>query len=437
MGPRDEHGSPYASESVFAGDVSLLDAEALVQDGLIDADQARSLHGNPAVLPGLLSRMLRRFMACATPALRRDFSAYLDREAYWLDDYALYRCLHDVLRAPWFDWPQALRDRDAQALARARDQHVEAVQAQRFGQFLFDRQWQALRAYAREQGILMFGDVPFFVAHDSADVWAHRARFRLDAAGAMLVETGVPPDYFSEHGQLWRTPHYDWDTLRQSGYRWWLQRMQRQGELFDIVRIDHFRGLAAAWEVPAGQATAVNGRWAPGPGLELLEMLRARVPTLSLAAEDLGFITEDVRQLLRAAGLPGMRVLQFGFDGQADNPHLPANCDASEIFYTGTHDNDTLMGWFDSLDDNSRQRVRERLALAAEEPFCAAARQCVLDAPAVLAMLPMQDLLCLGTEARMNTPGTTGGNWSWRLDALPPPGQAATLRQILRGCGRL
>jgi 4-alpha-glucanotransferase len=301
-------------------------------------------------------------------------------------------------------------------LRRAHEAHESGIQAVRRAQFAFHQQWRALRVHAHERGVRLFGDVPIYVAPDSVETWAHRDQFRLDAAGHPTQVAGVPPDYFAEDGQLWGNPLYDWAQMARDGFAHWRRRMRHQLERFDLVRIDHFRGLESHWAVPAGAATAREGSWQPTPGDALLEALRRDAPDLPVVAEDLGEITAEVDALRRRFGLPGMHVLQFGFDGNPDNPHLPHRHAPDGVVYTGTHDNDTLRGWLGGLDPESLQRVEFYLR-APQSEVPTALHRAALGSVARLAVLPMQDLLELGSEARFNTPGTTTGNWSWLLPA--------------------
>ena len=392
---------------------------------------ARSDHaGNP--------RLIDRSEAADAVVERDDYVRFCAHAAGWLEDYALFEALAAAHGgAPWWQWPAPLRDREPTALAGARAALAWQLEQQRVEQWIFDRQWSALRAYAAARGVLLFGDLPIYVAPDSAATWAERAQFRLDAAGRPVAVAGVPPDYFSEYGQLWGNPLYDWEQGRRDGFAFWRARLARQLERFDLVRIDHFRGLAAHWSVPAGAATAREGQWLPTPGAELLAALRAGLGELPLVAEDLGVITPDVDDLRRAFDLPGMRVLQFGFDGSPGNPHLPHNYTRHSVTYTGTHDNDTTLGWYRTLDAATRARVDAYFGSRPEDMPLVLVRA-ALASVAELAIVPAADILQLGSEARFNTPGTVGGNWNWRL---PPAGLTAALAEqharLNRQYGRL
>ncbi|HEU4556561.1 MAG TPA: 4-alpha-glucanotransferase [Longimicrobium sp.] len=442
-------GSPYNGLSAFAGNTLLISADLLVEDALLDEDEARPPRGlNPerADYDGaarwkepLLNRAHAAFRASASPGLRAGFTEFREREAEWLDDWSLFQALRDELGGPWTEWPAPLRGRDPGALAQARERLADAVERNALGQFLFDRQWGELRRYANDRGIYLIGDVPIFVAHDSADVWANPGLFELDPQGRPTVVSGVPPDYFSETGQRWGNPLYRWEVMERDGYRWWVERFRRTLRMVDIARIDHFRGFESYWEVPAHEATALHGRWMPGPGTRLFAAVERALGPLPLIAEDLGIITPEVEALRDELRLPGMRVLQFAF-GEDDpkNPHLPANYVRETVAYTGTHDNNTALGWYR---DEASPRARAALSALAGggggEPNWAMI-EVVLASHADLAIVPLQDVLGLGTEGRMNTPGSSSGDWLWRFrEGALTPDLAARLRDITAASGRL
>lgn len=377
----------------------------------------------------------------ATAVDMRDYESWHRQQACWLDDFARFMVIKASQGdATWTDWPVALRDRDAQALAAFDTRHAEASAAVMREQYRIAMLWQALRGQAAARNIQLFGDMPMFVAHDSADVWARRELFMLDGEGRPGVVAGVPPDYFSATGQRWGNPHYDWVAMQSDGFAWWRARLRAHFAWFDLVRIDHFRGLAAAFAIPASETTAVHGEWIAAPGAALLQsvaddMGTGKLAALPLVAEDLGMITPDVTALRQQFGLPGMAVLQFAFDHHADNPHKPENVQADTVYYTGTHDNDTLFGWWRALPEPARQQVMRQLGIgdaASEATIIAAMIDCVLHSRAALAVLPFQDVLGLGSEARMNTPGTENGNWGWRFswDALSPDLAVRLLEQL-------
>ncbi|MBZ0068605.1 MAG: 4-alpha-glucanotransferase [Thiobacillus sp.] len=352
----------------------------------------------------------------------RHFAGWCAKQRHWLDDYARFIIIkREHGGATWTDWPQALRDRDPETLAAFDAAHADALQAVMVEQYHADVCWQAMRAKAAARGIQLFGDMPIFVAHDSADVWAQRDQFLLDADGHPTLVAGVPPDYFSETGQRWGNPHYNWPAMQADNFSWWRARLRAHFDWFDLVRIDHFRGLAAAWEIPASEPTAIHGEWVKAPGAELLQAIVDEMGDLPLVAEDLGIITPDVTELRHQFRLPGMSVLQFAFDEHADNPHKPENVQPDTVYYTGTHDNDTTLGWWRTLPEHARHEVMRQLGVEDPEAVPDAMMATVLGSRAALAILPMQDALGLGSEARMNTPGTDNGNWRWRFEweAIP------------------
>lgn len=445
----NEGGSPYNALSAFAGNTMLLSPRLLVDDGLLEADEAAC----PEALPGdcvafgevdrwkgrLVRRAYGAFRAGWAPALRNAFQDYRERNRAWLDDYALFRALRDEHGgAAWTAWDEPLRRRDPDALLRAGSDLRDEVERHAFGQFLFDRQWGALRRHAHERGIGIIGDVPIFVAHDSADVWAHPELFFLEPDGAPTVVSGVPPDYFSETGQRWGNPLYRWDRMAEDGYAWWVERFRRTLEMVDVARIDHFRGFEAYWEIPAAEETAVHGRWVPGPGQGFFQALERQLGPLPLIAEDLGIITPEVDTLREELGLPGMRVLQFAFGGDdPENPHLPANYPALTVAYTGTHDNDTAVGWYRAAGAGERAGLGALTERPPEEIHWAMI-EVVMRSPAGLVIVPLQDVLGLGSESRMNTPGTNEGNWDWRFESGDlTPALASRLRALTGAAGRL
>ncbi len=430
LGSTHSDGSPYQCLSSHAGSPGLIDLDALRAQGWL-AEHSTSLEG-----------AWQCFVSAANANELADFASFVDEESIWLDDYALFVALREQQgKQAWFAWPQALREREPMAMLQAREQLHERLQQIRFEQFVFFRQWQALREYAAARGVLLFGDMPIYVAHDSAEVWAQPELFSVDAHGQAEAVAGVPPDYFSATGQRWGNPLYRWERHEADDFTWWKARFATHLKLFDLVRIDHFRGLEAYWSIPADCPTAMEGEWVKAPGDALLNALRESFGSLPVVAEDLGIITEEVTALRQKHGLPGMRILQFAFDGSADNPYLPHNHTPDSVVYTGTHDNDTTLGWWQGLDDDARDTVLEYLD-GASEPLpksmpwrliCVA-----LESVAQLAVIPLQDLLELGSDARMNTPGTTEGNWTWRYADEQWTGELALhLRQAVMRYGRL
>ncbi len=437
LGPTHSDGSPYACLSVFAGSSVLLSAAQLQAEGWLD-ELGEPDADTATWREELLQRAVQGFAENANQAQKADYQAFRELQQYWLEDYCLYQALRRKHGGrSWLDWPAPVRDRVPEALENAKAELAEDRERVCFEQFVFDRQWRALKSYANQRGVLLFGDLPIFVAHDSAEVWARREYFTLDTQGRAVTVAGVPPDYFSATGQRWGNPLYRWDRMRESGYDWWLRRVGHQLDLFDLVRIDHFRGFQAFWEIPAEAETAVDGRWVEAPGGELFEHFRSRFDPLPLVAEDLGLITPEVDSLRHRFGLPGMKILQFAFDGGPENPYLPHNHERDYVVYTGTHDNNTTVGWFDSLSDEQQERVREYLGYPREPqpwPLIRAALASVSE----MCVLPMQDLLALDNRHRMNVPGVTEGNWGWRFEwSMVDEGLAQRLRDMLATYGRL
>ena len=446
--PAGAGGSPYGGRSAFAGEPLLVSPELLVEDGLLAEEE---LAAAPAPPPdrldaaavrrkeGWLRDAFERFEAAAPAALRRDLDEFRSApaQASWLDDWTLFAALSERFApAGWFHWPPALAHREAEALAKAAGELAREREFHAFVQFLFRRQWARLRAEARRRGIGLVGDVPIYVSLHSADVWAHRELFALDASGRPEAVAGVPPDYFSETGQRWGYPLYRWDRLRESGYGWWIDRLRRALEQADLVRVDHFRGFASYWEVPAAAATAAEGRWAPGPGRELFDALGNALGGLPLVAEDLGTITDDVRELLAETGIPGMRVLQFAFS-EDDSPHAPHRHVANAVVYPGTHDNDTARGWFASLAAEEKRRALDYLGGDGSDIAWDLIRA-AMESVAGSAIVPVQDVFGLGGEARMNLPGEGAGNWLWRARSEDFTAERAKrFRRLVELTGRL
>ena len=362
------------------------------------------------------------------------FDDWYAAQKHWVEDYALFMLLKQQFGgAEWSEWPEALRQHNADALFQLRGSHAQEIAAIIDEQFQCYQQWQALRTYAARKGVLLFGDMPIFVAYDSADVWAHPERFLLDSDGKPTFVTGVPPDYFSATGQRWGNPHYNWEQMQAENFLWWRERLAYHFAFFDLVRIDHFRGLAASWMIPADEPTAINGFWQVVAGEAMLDSVQASMGNLPLVAEDLGIITPDVVELRDKYDLPGMSVLQFGFDHFEDNPHKPQNVRENTVYYTGTHDNDTLLGWFTSLDSATQQHVMQVLGVDKAELLTDTMLDTIFASRALLAIVPLQDLLRLDSRARMNTPGTVAGNWQWQFAwADIPPALAAALQQRLQ-----
>jgi 4-alpha-glucanotransferase len=451
LGPAGLGNSPYSCLSSFAGNSLLVSPDLLIEDGLLrrsECAQGRNLSRSAvdfeaviAFKHRLLDQAWRNFDPATHRALWTEFERFCAVEAHWLDDYALFRALKSRLGgAHLLDWPEELRRRNPSALARARSELADEIYESRFGQFLLSRQGERLKSYAHDRGLFLMGDLPFFVSLDSSDVWANPECFQLDANLRPRFVAGVPPDYFSAEGQLWGNPVYDWEALRRSAFRWCIDRLKSLLAHVDVIRLDHFRAFCAAWHVPPTARTAAPGQWVPGPGAAFFEAVHAELGHLPFIAEDLGIITPDVTALRDQFELPAIRVFQFGFDGNPNNPHLPHNCAANTVAYTGTHDNNTTRGWFESLPENVRQAARSyaaRTGAASGEVAWDFIRS-VWSSKAGLAIAPLQDLLNLGEDARMNVPGVAAGNWRWRCtEEMLKPSMFERLRELTFSSGRI
>ena len=425
LGPTGYGDSPYQCFSAFAGNPYLISPQALVQEGLLTDEDLVDLPAFPetevdygAVIEWkvkVLGRAFDKFQGLAGEALYPEFDRFREEQREWLDDFAFFMALKDRHQgAPWNSWAEPLRDRDPQSLALARREIANSVEKHAFWQFLFFRQWEALRAYAHQNQIVIIGDVPIFVAHDSADVWAHQELFYLDRWKRPKVQAGVPPDYFSPTGQLWGNPLYRWRIHRASGYRWWIRRLRSVLNMVDLVRLDHFRGFAGYWQVSGRARTAEKGRWVKAPGMDFLTNVKKELGELPIIAEDLGVITADVVALRDKYKLPGMKIMQFAFGGNPKDLFLPHNYPEHCVVYTGTHDNDTARGWYERVPEEERGFYRRYLDRDGSTFAWDLIRACWASV-AVLALAPMQDFLDLGNEARMNYPGNPSGNWKWRM----------------------
>lgn len=436
LGPTGYGESPYQSSSVFAGNPMLISCAALREAGLVAYDDGEEFTADdpervdyPAVRESK-EKLLRRCFAQSEGKLQKELAAFR-RENPWVEDFALFTALKARYGGVmWTKWPdREVRRRQPAALERCRRELDGEIRYHLFCQYLFFRQWFALKRYCNGLGIRLFGDMPIYVAEDSADTWTRPEVFQLDGEGVPKRVAGVPPDFFSADGQLWGNPLYRWFSLRLHGYGWWVERMAAMAKMYDIVRIDHFIGFANYYSVPQGAPNARTGKWIIGPGKSLFRTLERKIPGLNIVAEDLGCVNDRVRRLLTAVGYPGMRVLSFGFGGGEDNPHLPANYVTNSVVYTGTHDNDTVRGWIGTADDAALAQARQLLGFDKPEDGPAAFVRAVLASRADTAMIPMQDVLGLGGWARMNRPGTIGNNWLWRM----APGAATPeLAQRLR-----
>lgn len=448
LGPTGYGDSPYQCFSAFAGNPMLIDVEQLVDLGLIERRELESAPAFPAARVDYgaviawknetLQRAFERFASGQAPSLRDSFQRFCLENAAWLDDFAFFMALKQAHGgAQWTTWEPALVRRDALALERWGEKLQNDIERRRFDQFLFFEHWAAIRRHAHDRGIRIIGDVPIFVAHDSADVWANPGLFHLDTQGEPTVVAGVPPDYFSATGQRWGNPLYRWDVLKKSGFGWWIERFRAVLRLVDIVRVDHFRGFEAFWEVPASEPTALNGKWVKAPGAELFKAMKKSLGELPIIAEDLGVITDQVTALRKSFGFPGMKVLQFAFGDKPDNDYLPHNHEIDTVVYSGTHDNDTTLGWYASVDEKTRDHVRRYLWCDGRQVNWDFIRAAYMS-PARVAIVPLPDALSLGGEARLNFPGKPQGNWEWRVaEGACAPQIAARLRDLAETYDRL
>ena len=437
LGPTGYGDSPYACFSAFAGNTLLISPEKLLEDDLLSKNELTEVDSQPADRVDFTrvqeskNRILRKayehYQRTTNTEFRSAVETFAEQNASWLDDYALFSALKiSHGGAAWNEWESSLSQREPGAVARARDQLGKEIDAQKFFQFLFYKQWFELKSYCNERCVSFVGDIPIFVAQDSADVWTNPEQFKLDTNGVPLVVAGVPPDYFSSTGQFWGNPIYDWDRMLADGFKWWIERVRAALQTVDIARVDHFRGFTACWEIPGGDKTAERGRWVEAPGRALFSAIRSALGELPIIAEDLGVITPDVEKLRDDFGLPGMRILQYAYSSDTKNIDLPHNYHKSIVVYTGTHDNDTTVGWFKNVAGEGSTRNSDQIS--GEREFCMKYLntddteihwdfiRAVLSSVANTAIVPLQDLLGLGTEGRMNLPNTTEGNWSWRFN---------------------
>jgi len=440
--------SPYHGRSAFAGNPLLISPELLVRDGLLLEGEISSppdSSGDRVDFPAVISYKERLFdLAFERFRSRKggdDYGNFCSRHAVWLEDYCRFVAFHTYFGGKaWSDWPAEIRDRNREALEALDRELAPQRDREKFLQYLFYRQWTALKDYCHERGIQIFGDIPIYVQYDSADLWTYPWLFKLDEGKRPYAVAGVPPDYFSKTGQLWGNPLYRWEVLRERGYDWWIRRMGHNASLFDLVRVDHFLGLVHYWEIPAQEKTAIHGKWVPGPGEDFLKVLFKKFPFFPLIAEDLGSVTPQVREVMRRFGLPGMKVLLFAFgDDLGSNPYLPHNHVPNCIVYTGTHDNNTVRGWFEEeTSPDDRDRVFRYLGrkVSVEEISKEFIRLAMMSV-ANWVILPMQDILGLGAESRMNTPSTMQGNWKWRLQpGQLTPAHGDWLRELTQTYGR-
>ena len=445
LGPTHRDLSPYLCTSSMAGNPLFIDLDWLREKGWLGGGVQ-----TPASVDSLTYRMscLQESFECfkniSDTRWRGDYSGFIVTHSDWLNDFALYTALWNLHGGiPWMSWPASLRDYNRQALQQANRDLADTIETIKFEQFIFYCQWLEIKAYANAKGVLLFGDMPLYVAHDSAEVWSNRGYFQVDEVGKAKRVAGVPPDYFSATGQKWGNPVYDWARMQADGFVWWVKRLQTQLELYNLLRIDHFRGLQAYWEIPADAHNAAHGQWRLGPGATLLETLQRALGCLPLVAEDLGFITREVLQLRDQFGLPGMKIIQFAFDGSTDNPYLLHRHIENCVVYTGTHDNDTTLAWYQKLPENVRAIVdREMQQYCLNQtpgknpvaPMLWTLINYTLSSAAGLVILPMQDILGLGEGYRLNTPGTTSGNWRWQFSwqQVTPDLTARLNRMLIR-----
>ncbi len=438
IGPTGYGNSPYQSPSAFAGNPFFIDLDVLAEQGLLEERGTREQNTGRVDYAVLWPNLRQELKRAAERFLRHppdDFSHFCAQQAHWLNDYALFMAIKDVYGgAAWFDWPTGLRARQPGAVNAFRAGNADSIAFWNVVQYLFFDQWRNLKEYANQAGVRIIGDLPIYAALDSVDVWAHPELFQLDDHGMPREVAGCPPDGFSPDGQLWGNPLYDWARMERDGYRWWVERMDYLCRIYDVLRIDHFRGFESYYAVPWGESTAKNGRWRQGPGMQLFQAVGDR----PIIAEDLGFVTEQVQRLLQESGFPGMKVLQFAFDRRENGrDHLPHNYPVHCVAYTGTHDNDTILGWLAHAPAEDAAYAGEYLRLGREEPHWD--MMCALwSSPAELTVVPAQDLFGLDSSARMNVPGTLGNNWTWRAtDNSFTPELARKLRRKMELYGRL
>ena len=415
--------SPYQSCSTYAGNHYLIDLDLLIEEGLLVPEDVSNIAWCETPEKADFGKLYNHRLAVLGKAYARftggeDFDGFCSENSMWLSDFALFMALKEQFGGkPWFQWEEPLKRRDGNAIWNARQLLKDRIRFYSFVQYLFFRQWEALRAYAGQKSIRIIGDVPIYVPLDSCDVWANPELFQLDAQLAPTAVAGCPPDAFSEDGQLWGNPLYRWDVMAKDGYDWWIRRLAAAGRLYDVVRMDHFRGFEAYWAVPFGDTTAKNGKWIKGPDMDFIRTVRHKLPALELIAEDLGFLTQEVLDLRDESGLPGMKVLEFAFDSREPSEYLPHTYIANTVCYTGTHDNMTMRQWFETAQPDAVAYATEYMSLTREEGLVWGVIRTAFASVSDLCVVQMQDYLNLGAEARMNFPGVASGNWTWRMAA--------------------
>lgn len=423
LGPTGYGDSPYQSFSTFAGNPYYIDLEELIKEGLLTKKECNDCQfvGHPEyvdyerIYQGRFS-LLKKAYERSNIATNLEFQRFVEENAFWLEDYSLYMAIKDSLDGiNWIEWEEPLRLREPETITEYREKLWSEIECYQFQQYYFAKQWKKLKAYANEKGIEIVGDIPIYVALDSADAWANPDLFQLEETGEPKAVAGCPPDAFSATGQLWGNPLYRWDYHKKTGYDWWMRRIGYCYQLYDVLRIDHFRGFDEYYAIPYGDKTAEHGHWEKGPGMDLFRVMKERLGEKAVIAEDLGFLTESVLQLVKETGFPGMKVLQFAYDSGAGNAYLPHNYKSNCVVYTGTHDNDTMQHWYESTNKTAHKYSKEYLAISEDGKAYEAFARAALSSIADICIIPIQDYMGLGGEARVNTPSTLGDNWKWRL----------------------
>ena len=439
--------SPYSSHSAFAGNTLLISPELLEEDGYLqlkDFSKPKEISSQKVIFETVVTYKDKLFDAAFKGFRRKniadlEYQEFATRHAFWLDNYCLYLALREKYEnTNWVDWPQELRDRDPVAMKEAEQELEEKIQKEKFIQFLFYSQWKKFSEAAHQKGIKLFGDIPFYVNHDSADCWANPEYFKLDEEKKPTHVSGVPPDLFSKTGQLWGTPVYDWKELKNKHFDWWVTRLRQNLLLFDVVRLDHFRAFSAYWEVPAGEKTAIHGTWTKTPGNDFFKLLQKEFPEMPFVAEDLGSLDQPVYDLLEKFNFPCMKVLQFAFgDDNSENPYLPYNHTRNSVVYTGTHDNNTTLGWYRNSGKAEKEHLKEYVGRSiSAQNVHQVFHRLALKSVSNLAVVPLQDIVGLGEEALMNVPGSTEGNWTWRITSEEMPQNTEELRHLNKLFGR-